>query len=55
VVGLDVHKQTLVAGVLPAGVQRATDVVTIENRPATIQRLVMRLRAHGPLTFVYED
>ncbi len=54
VVGLDVHKQTLVASVLPAGVQRAIDVVTIENRPATIERLVMRLRAHGPLTFVYE-
>jgi transposase len=54
VVGLDVHKQTLVASVLPPGVQRAPDVVTIENRSAAVERLAMRLRVHGPLTFVYE-
>lgn len=54
VVGLDVHKQTIVAAVLPPDAQRVRDTRSIENHPKTIERLVRSLEGQGPLTFVYE-
>ena len=54
VVGLDVHKETVVAAVLPPGADRARETVTIENSPQAVARLVTRLAARGPVAFVYE-
>jgi transposase len=54
VVGLDVHKQTVVAAVLPPDAERARETVTIENHPKAVERLVTRLAARGPVAFVYE-
>ena len=54
VVGLDVHKATVVAAVLPPGADRTRETVTIENSPTAIARLVTRLAARGPVAFVYE-
>jgi hypothetical protein len=54
VIGLDVHKQTVVVAVLPPGADRARESVTIENHPTAVARLVRRLAARGPVAFVYE-
>ncbi|MDI6773417.1 MAG: IS110 family transposase [bacterium] len=54
VIGLDVHKQAIVAAVLPPGADRATEVLTIENDPRAVERLVKRVTTHGQATFVYE-
>lgn len=54
VIGLDVHKQTVVAAVLPPRADRARETVTIENHPKAVERLVTRLAARGPVAFVYE-
>lgn len=54
VVGLDVHKQTVVAAVLPPGADRTRETVTMENTPKAVERLVARLAARGPVAFVYE-
>ena len=54
VIGLDVHKETVVAAVLPPDAERARETVTIENHPKAVERLVTRLAARGPVAFVYE-
>lgn len=54
VVGLDVHKKTIVAAVLPAGSGQVSETVTIENYPKAVEKLVNRLAARGPVEFVYE-
>ena len=54
VIGLDVHKETVVAAVLPPGADRARETVTVENHPKAVERLVTRLAARGPVAFVYE-
>jgi transposase len=54
VVGLDVHKNTIVAAVLPPGSERPTESTTIENHPKAIERLVKRLATKGTVEFVYE-
>lgn len=54
VVGLDVHKATIVVAVLLPGTGRPTEVLTIENEPRAVERLVRRLTARGPVEFVYE-
>jgi transposase len=54
VVGLDVHKETVVTGVLPAWSERVTEAATLENRPVNIEKLVKRLAETGPVEFVYE-
>jgi len=53
-VGLDVHKETIVVGVLPPASERVTERVTIENYPKAIEKLVKRLALNGALQFVYE-
>jgi transposase len=54
VVGLDVHKESVVAAVLPHGHKEVTEKVIIENHPKAIEKLVNRLTRHGPAEFVYE-
>lgn len=54
VVGLDVHKKTIVAAGLPAGSEQVTERVTIENHPKAVENLVKRWAAKGSVEFVYE-
>jgi len=54
VVGLDVHKETVVAAILPSTTARPTETVTIQNCPKAIERLVRRVTAVGRVVFVYE-
>lgn len=54
VVGLDVHKATIVVAVLPPGVDRPTRAFTIENEPKAVERMAQSLSAKGPIVFVYE-
>jgi transposase len=54
VVGLDVHKETVVTGVLPAWSEKATEARTIENSPSEIEKMAQRAAAKGPVEFVYE-
>ena len=54
VIGLDVHKATIVAAVLPPDADRATRTLTIENEPKAVERMVQSLASKGPVEFVYE-
>lgn len=54
VVGLDVHKETIVAAVLPPGSDVFALTTTIRNQPAQIGSFVRRLLPRGTLEFVYE-
>ena len=54
IIGLDVHKETITAAVLPPGAERVVETLTILNTPRTIASLVEKLAPRGPLAFVYE-
>ncbi len=54
VVGLDVHKESIVAAVLPYGHNEVTEKLSIENHPRAIEKLVNRIARQGPAEFVYE-
>lgn len=54
VVGLDVHKESIVAAVLPPDSDRPALTTKFENTPAALKTFVERLRSRGELTFVYE-
>ncbi len=54
VIGLDVHKDSIVAAILPSGTDRASQVVSLENHPAALRRFTQRLGNQGPRVFVYE-
>ena len=54
VVGLDVHKATITAAVLPCGSSDVTEKVQIQNQPKAVEKLVNRIATHGPVEFVYE-
>lgn len=54
VVGLDVHKKTIVTAVLPPGSERVVEKQTLENCPRAIEQMVRRVAARGPVVFVYE-
>ena len=53
-VGLDVHKDTVTAAVLPAGAAAPTRVDTLPNDPAKLRRYFDRLAAGGELRVCYE-
>ena len=54
-VGLDVHKETIVAAVIEAAAGKATSLGTIPNSVAALEKLAARLRAGGgALKFCYE-
>jgi transposase len=54
VVGLDVHKETVVTGVLPGWSEKATESAKLENHPGAIEKMVRRVTGTGPVEFVYE-
>ena len=54
VVGLDVHKESVVAAVLPYGHTDVIEQVSVENHPKAIEKLVNRVTRQGPAEFVYE-
>lgn len=54
IVGLDVHKETIVAAVLPPGAETVARKVSIENTPKALEKLVRQSAATGPAEFVYE-
>lgn len=54
VIGLDVHKDTIIAAILPPEAERPTDIVTLENDPVAVRRLAKQLAHTGPRVFVYE-
>jgi transposase len=54
VVGLDVHKESIVTGVLPPNSERVTLATKFENTSGELKAFVGRIRSRGPLTFVYE-
>ena len=54
VVGLDVHKATIVAAVLRPDEERVSWTTKIANDPEQVRKLVQRLQARGVLQFVYE-
>jgi len=54
VVGLDVHKDSIVAAVLPAGADKVSEIINIGNSPLEIKRLVARITRRGAAEFVYE-
>ena len=54
VVGLDVHKETIVAAVLLQGRNDVTERVSLENHPKAIEKFVNRVTRQGPAEFVYE-
>lgn len=54
VVGLDVHKETIVAAVLPPGSERFALTTKIPNQASNLKQFVRSLSARAPLEFVYE-
>ena len=54
VVGLDVHKDTIVVAVLPAGCDRVSETQTLEHTEKAVNRLVNRMAKLGPVHYVYE-
>lgn len=54
VVGLDVHKKTIVVAVLYPGMSQVRERFTIENTREAIEQMVKRLSAGGELRFCYE-
>lgn len=54
VVGLDVHKESIFAAVLPPDSDRVALATKFENSTAALKTFVERLRSRGALTFVYE-
>jgi len=53
-VGLDVHKLTIYAAVLPSNAPQVTERVLISNTPEAVAKMVERLARQGVLSFVYE-
>lgn len=54
VLGLDVHKETIVATVLPGGAAESGETITLPNTPQALTRLVRRAEQGGPVAAVYE-
>lgn len=54
VVGLDVHKESIVAAVLAPETDKIGSTTKFENTPGALKAFIARLNSRGPLTFVYE-
>ena len=54
IIGLDVHKATITAAVLPPDAERVMETLKILNTPSALEALVRRLQPRGLLAFVYE-
>src|SRR6476620_8803556 len=53
-VGLDVHKETVVIAVLPAGAEKPTRVDRVPNDPKVLRRFFARLAEEGEIRACYE-
>lgn len=54
VIGLDVHKDSVTAAMLPPGVEQPTATTTVEPSPLGFKRFTQRLGAAEQYDFVYE-
>ena len=54
IIGLDVHKDTITAAILPPQAERVVETLKIPNTAAALASLVQRRAPRGPLAFVYE-
>ena len=54
IVGLDVHKKTIVVAVLYPGMSQVAERFAIENTTEALEKLVKRLTGQGPICFCYE-
>lgn len=54
IIGLDVHKESITAAILPPTAERVVETVKIPNAPSALEALVRRLQPRGPRAFVYE-
>lgn len=54
VVGLDVHKETVVGGVLAPGADEVRENFRIENTEKSVGKMADRFAGRKPVTFVYE-
>lgn len=54
VVGLDVHKDSVVGAVLLAGAENVKDQFSIENTPKALGKMVEKFKGWGAVIFVYE-
>ena len=54
VVGLDVHKETILVAVLPTNSDKITKTMQIKNEAKVIEKTVKSLPQMGPIEFVYE-
>lgn len=54
IIGLDVHKASITAAVLPPGSERVVETLKMPNTMNTLEELVRRLTPRGPLAWVYE-
>jgi hypothetical protein len=55
VVGLDIHKESIVTGVLPAWSEGVTESIWIQNTKEALEKMVKRLgKKKTELEFVYE-
>lgn len=53
-VGMDVHKDSVMVAVLPAGAKEPTEVERVPNEPRRLQRLFARLAKAGAVRACYE-
>ncbi len=54
IIGLDVHKDSIVASILPSRADRPSKTISFENRPAALRRFTQHLADREPRVFVYE-
>jgi transposase len=54
IVGLDVHKEIIVTGVLPPWSEKVMETTRMENNPEAVENMVKRLARRGSVEFVYE-
>ena len=53
-VGLDVHKETVVIAVVPAGAEKCTRIDRVPNDPKALRRYFERLAEHGEIRACYD-
>lgn len=54
VVGMDVHRDEIVAAILPSWAERPTETRKLPNRPEALKSFVEKVAKHGAVEFVYE-
>jgi len=54
VLGLDIHKETIAAALLPGGSMGVRDLGILPNTPEAIRKMVRRTRGEGDFVVIYE-